>query len=124
MWKSTLLKLIYACINNDEEILESFESPYVELTILKTFDNNETQISKISQSKSPSKINAVMVNTFDIKLDRHNNDVVDLDSQLLKLTGELEGFQRSLLQSINKTVGEKIKLRDEGISQGKRMNII
>ncbi len=65
-----------------------------------------------------------MVNTFDIKLDRHNNDVVDLDSQLLKLTGELEGFQRSLLQSINKTVGEKIKLRDEGISQGKRMNII
>jgi len=115
--KSTLLKLIFACINNDEETLESFGSPYVELTILKTFDNGETQTSKISQSKSPSKINVVMVNTFDIKLDRQNNDVVDLDSQLLKLTGELEGFQRGLLQSINKTVGEQIKQRDEAISK-------
>lgn len=115
--KSTLLKLIFACINNDEDTLESFGSPYVELTILKTFDNGETQTSKISQSKSPSKINVVMVNTFDIKLDKQNNDVVDLDSQLLKLIGELEGFQRSLLQSINKSVGDQIKQRDEAISK-------
>jgi len=114
--KSTLLKLIYACINNDEDTLESFGSPYVELTILKTFDNGETQTSQISQSRSPTKINAVMVNTFDIKLDKNNNEVVDLDSQLTKLINQLSDFQRGLLQAVNKKVGDKIKQRDEAIS--------
>lgn len=115
--KSTILTLIYACMNNDEDTLESYGSPYVELTILKTFDNGETQTSQISHSKSPTKINAVMVNTFDIKLEKSNTEVIDLDSQLLKLIAELGNFQRGLLQAVNKKVGEQIKQRDEAISK-------
>jgi ABC-type Mn2+/Zn2+ transport system ATPase subunit len=110
--KSTILKLIYACINHDQETLESFGSPYVELTIRKTFDNGDTQESSISHSKSSNHMNVVMVNTFDIKTDKNHDDVIDLDSQLLQIVARFGGFQRSLVQAINKKAGTQKEERD------------
>ncbi|MDQ6962064.1 MAG: AAA family ATPase [Mariprofundaceae bacterium] len=113
--KSTILKLIYACINHDQETLESFGSPYVELTIKKTFDNGDTQRSSVSHSKSSNNIKTVMVNTFDIKTDKNHDDVIDLDSQLLQLVARFGEFQRGLVQEINKKVGTKKEERDLAI---------
>ncbi|NQY86175.1 MAG: AAA family ATPase [Colwellia sp.] len=114
--KSTILKLIDACIHNDNETLERFHSPYVELTILKTFDNGETQQSVITQGKSLTNINLVMVNTFDNKTDIELKQFFELDNQLLRLMDKFGHLQRGLTQEINKKVGEKIKLRDNIIS--------
>ncbi|PAJ74519.1 hypothetical protein CJF42_09865 [Pseudoalteromonas sp. NBT06-2] len=114
--KSTILKLIDACIHNDNETLERFNSPYVELTILKTFDNGETQQSVITQGKSQTNINLVMVNTFDNKLDIEQKEFFELDNQLLKLMAKFGDLQRGLTQEVNKNIGNKIKLRDKIIS--------
>jgi ABC-type glutathione transport system ATPase component len=110
--KSTVLKLIYACIKNDTETLESFNSPYIELTLLKTFDNGDTQKSLISHSKSPINLNVVMVNTFDNKSDQTSEGYFDLDSQLIKLMERFSAFQLSLVQELKKRVGTKIEERD------------
>ncbi len=111
--KSTLLKLIYACINNDIETLEYYDSPYVELTLSKTFDNGTVQESKITPSQSIANMNIVLVNTFDIKYDKHNQDLIDLDSQLSRLVSKFGEYQRSLTQVVNKKVAEKKTERDE-----------
>jgi len=110
--KSTVLKLIYACIKNDTETLESFNSPYIELTLLKTFDNGDTRKSLISNSKSPINLNVVMVNTFDNKSDQISGDLFDLDNQLLQLMERFSIFQLSLVQELKKKVGKKIEERD------------
>ncbi len=114
--KSTILKLIDACIRNDNKTLESFNSPYVELTIKKTFDNGEIKKSVITQGKSPTNINLVMVNTFDNKSDIEQKEFFELDNQLLKLMAQFGDLQRGLTQEVNKKVGEKIKFRDKIIS--------
>ncbi|WP_377111818.1 AAA family ATPase [Pseudoalteromonas sp. M58] len=113
--KSTVLKLIYACLQNDKEVLESFNSPYIELTLLKTFDNGETQESVISHSKSPININVKMVNTFDNKDEQKSGEVLSLDKQLQQLMAKFGEFQRNLVQAVNKRVGEKMKVRDSMI---------
>jgi ABC-type Mn2+/Zn2+ transport system ATPase subunit len=113
--KSTILKLIYACIHNDKETLESFNSPYIELTIVKTFDNGEMQVSQITNSKSVANINVVMVDTFDIKADKANENVIDLDSQLKTLADKFKDYQFSLIQAVNKKVGNKKEQRDVAI---------
>ena len=114
--KSTILKLIDACIHHDNETLERFDSPYIELTILKTFDNGEMQQSVVTHSKSPDNISLVMVNTFDNKSDSEHKESFELDVQLLKLMARFGDLQRGLTQEINKAVGEKIQLRDAVIS--------
>jgi len=115
--KSTILKLIYACINHDKDILESFGSPYVELTIKKTFDNGAVQKSSVSHSKSSNRMNVVMVNTFDIKADKTQKDVIDLDGQLLSLAARFGEFQRSLVLAENKKIGKKREKRDLAIAK-------
>jgi ABC-type ATPase involved in cell division len=55
----------------------------------------------------------VLVNTFDIKYDNNNDDIIDLDSLLMKLVSKFGEYQRSLVQIINKKVGEQRKDRDE-----------
>ncbi len=111
--KSTLLKLVYAYISNDVETLESYKSPYIELTISKTYDNGEVKESKITQSKSLANIHVVLVNTFDIKYDKKNDDIIDLDSQLMRLVADFGEYQRSLTLIVNKKVGVQKIERDE-----------
>lgn len=111
--KSTILKLIYACLNNNIEILEYFGSPYIELTILRKYDNNETQEFKITNSKSLANINVVMVNTFDMKSDESNKDSIDLDSKLIGLVAKFGEYQRSLTQIINKRTDKQKAKKDE-----------
>jgi ABC-type cobalamin/Fe3+-siderophores transport system ATPase subunit len=110
--KSTILKLIYACIYNDKETIEEYGSPYIELTLLKTFDNGETQESKVSHSKTVSNIHVEKVNTFDIKSEKNDSDLIDLDSQLLGLSGKFGEYQRGLTQVVQKKVGSLIEERD------------
>jgi ABC-type cobalamin/Fe3+-siderophores transport system ATPase subunit len=110
--KSTILKLIYACIYNDKETIEEYGSPYIELTLLKTFDNGETQESKVSHSKTVSNVHVEKVNTFDIKSEKNDSDLIDLDSQLLGLSGKFGEYQRALTQIVQKKVGTLIEERD------------
>ena len=115
--KSTVLKLIYACINNDKATLEQFGSPYVELTLLKTFDNDESQTSTISHVNTDANLHAELVDTFDIKSLPNDHNVVDLDSQLMGLSKKFGDYQRSLVQMINKQLGDDIEQRTQLINR-------
>lgn len=111
--KSTILKLIYACINDDVKTLESYKSPSIKLTISKTYDNGEVQESIITQGQSLANMSVVLINTFDIKYDENNQDIIDLDSQLKNLVDKFGEYQRSLTQIVNKKVSQQKIERDD-----------
>lgn len=102
--KSTILKLIYACLKNDNDILDYYGRPYIELTISKEYDNGEKLTSTITSSKLSIDINVELINTFDSKSDISNHNISYLDEKLKKLTDNLWKYQRNLNQTIkNKT---------------------
>ena len=57
------------------------------------------------------------MDTFDIQSDVNDQDVVDLDSKLVSLSKHFGDYQRSLIQVINKKLGDDIVKRDVLIGQ-------
>jgi ABC-type cobalamin/Fe3+-siderophores transport system ATPase subunit len=100
--KSTVIKLIDACINNNKEVFEHYEYPYVELTLTKEYENGEKQEIKINNSKISSDIKSVLISTFDIFTNNSPDKVTYLDSKLHNLIEDFGKYQRSLTQIIAK----------------------
>lgn len=101
--KSTVIKLIHACINNNKEVFEQYEYPYVELTLTKEYENGEKQKIKINNSKISSDIKSVLISTFDIFTNNNSFDKVTyLDHKLHNLIEDFGKYQRSLTQIIAK----------------------
>ncbi len=93
--KSSILRLIQACIANDQSTLEYFGYPLIELTIVKEYDNGDRLTSTITPDKSSADIAVVMIDTFD-------NALNDLDGLLSQLVAQFGQYQRNLSQIINK----------------------
>lgn len=101
--KSTVIKLIDACINNDKEVLEKYEYPYVELTLTKEYENGDKQKLQITNSKISSDIKSVLISTFDILASNsESKKATYLDSKLYDLIEDFGKYQRSLSQIIAK----------------------
>jgi predicted ATP-binding protein involved in virulence/GTP-binding protein EngB required for normal cell division len=102
--KSTILKLIDACIKNDSAVLEYYGNPTVELTLLKTYEDSDldtnTRISKIISGRPVNNINVVLVDTFDTKAAAPDEQQTNLDGQLKTLSDLFGKYQRSLNQTI------------------------
>jgi ABC-type cobalamin/Fe3+-siderophores transport system ATPase subunit len=94
--KSTILKLIDACINNNKEVFEYYEYPYVELTIEKFYENGKKKEIKINNTKSSSDVKTIFINTFDIKPIENESNGTGLDSKLKELLLKLGTYQRTL----------------------------
>ena len=126
--KSTILKLIYACITNDKAIFDYFESPYVTLIIEKKYDDEKTREFTITNSNS-SNIDAQMVNTFDATIS--NKSVgTELDVKLEKLIerfGEhirvlksnLDNETKSLATEIDSIISNISSATDENLTRFK-----
>ena len=111
--KSTVIKLIDACINNRKEILEQYGFPSIELTLDQVYENGETKEVKIKNSNSLSNITSVLLNTFDSNENRANKNKSYLDSKLLKLIDDFGKYQRSLNKIIAKDTEKNSERSDD-----------
>jgi ABC-type cobalamin/Fe3+-siderophores transport system ATPase subunit len=100
--KSTVIKLIDACINNNKEVFKQYDFPYVELTLSKEYENGDKQKTKISNSKRLPDIHSILISTFDILTSNSNTEETYLDLKLKELIDEFGKYQRSLTQIIAK----------------------
>ena len=100
--KSTVIKLIDACINNRKEVFEQYGFPIIELTLVQEYENGDTNEIVINNTKSLSNIKSILVNTFDIVENSTNKEGTYLDSKLSTLIDEFGKYQRSLNQIIAK----------------------
>lgn len=90
--KSTMAKLIYAFLTNNQEILEKYEFPAITMDILKIYDNNEETIS--IDKPNENIVDIVYIDTLDKKIKRDN--VSSLDSEISELIQRLGDYQRKL----------------------------
>lgn len=111
--KSTVIKLIDACINNRKEVFEQYKFPYIELNLTKEYENGDTKEFNITNSKITSDINSVLVSTFDIFSDEDETKGSYLDSKLFTLIEEFGKYQRSLTQIILKKTETESKVITE-----------
>lgn len=111
--KSTILKLIDACINKNQEILEHYGYPYVELTISKEYEGGVKKEFIVNNSQSLTDLKSIMISTFDAKSSGQVEDGSDLDFKLQSLVSQFGQYQRSLAQTITKkTKSEKARLNE------------
>ena len=104
--KSTILKLINACISKDKETLDKFGYPYIELALLKKYADGTEQKVKITNSKISMDVESVMIDTFDIKTLKCENGDTDLDCKLKNIINDFGNYQRKLSKVFDKETEE------------------
>ena len=117
--KSTILKLIHACINKDREVLNKFNFPSVELKIKKYYDDSSFQDITISNNQNFSDIKSILVDTFDGKALKCEKDQSDLDCKLSKLIESFGQYQRELTKDFEKEsqeISKKLSIIVENIA--------
>jgi len=118
--KSTILKLIHACINKDKEVLNKFNFPSVELKIKKYYDDSSFQDITISNTQNFSDIKSILVDTFDGKAIKCEKNQSDLDCKLEKLVENFGQYQLELSKEFEKEsqeIRDKISIIIENISK-------
>ena len=93
--KSTILKLIYACITHDKAIFNYFENPYVTLTLEKIYENDNTKEITISNNSAAANVDVQLINTFDVPISK-NTEGTELDTILSKLIVDFGEYIRVL----------------------------
>lgn len=78
--KSTILKLIHACINREDNTFDKFLNPYVDLTILKYYDKDEQSSSsmQVTRSKIAKDVRSILI---DFNNDDANEKLQELINQ-------------------------------------------
>ena len=107
--KSTVSKLIYAFLTNNQEIIERYEFPAISLDILKIYDDNTKEHTIIDRANDTI-MDIVYIDTLDKKVKKDN--VSSLDSELSDLVQELGKYQRKLnigFDKRTKDISVKIK---------------
>ena len=117
--KSTILKLIHACINNDEDVFNDFNRPAIDLKIIKYYDDNLKRDIIVSENKSFPDVKSILIDTFDGKALKCEKNKSDLDCKLSKLVKEFGKYQRELTKNFEKEsqeINEKISNIVENIA--------
>jgi len=119
--KSTILKLIHACINKDKEVLEKFNFPAINLKIRKYYEEDTFQDITISNNQNFSDVKSILIDTFDGKVQKCEKSQSDLDCKLSKLVNKLGQYQRELSQKFSKqckedNLSERITIIEKNIT--------
>ena len=108
--KSTIARLIYAFLTNNQEIMEKYGFPAISMDILKVYDDSKEIIS--FDKPSENIIDAIYIDTLDKKIKRDN--VSSLDSEISELIQKLGEYQRKLNIEFEKKT-KKLKTRIDEI---------
>ena len=110
--KSTILKLIYACMTNDKVIFNYFENPYVTLTLEKIYENDNTREITISNNSAATNVDVQLINTFDVPISK-NTEGTELDTILSKLIVDFGEYIRVLKSHLdNETRVDSLAIDD------------
>jgi len=106
--KSTISKLIYAFLTNNQEIIERYEFPAISLDILKIYDDNTEELIVVDRANEAI-IDTIYIDTLDKKVKKDN--VSSLDSELSDLVQDFGKYQRKLnIEFTKKTKDISIKI--------------
>ena len=110
--KSTILKLIYACITHDKAIFNYFENPYVTLTLENIYENDNTREITISNNSAAANVDVQLINTFDVPVSK-NTEGTELDTILSKLIVDFGEYIRVLKSHFdNETRADSLAIDD------------
>ena len=110
--KSTILKLIYACITHDKAIFNYFENPYVTLTLEKMYENDNTKEITVSNNSAAANVDVQLINTFDVPVSK-NIEGTELDTILSKLIVDFGEYIRVLKSHLdNETRVDSLAIDD------------
>ncbi|OQX05277.1 MAG: hypothetical protein BWK73_33905 [Thiothrix lacustris] len=124
--KSTILKIIDACISSKQSVIDRYDNPYVKLFLSKEyFDGGNADIEITNQSPQPN-IKSVLINTFDDERVLH-----DTLSGLLSKFSEYERQLRiifderaeSIKRNINAIVSNIVAASSEDLIRFRELQI-
>ena len=122
--KSTILKLIDACVRNDIELIEEYNNPSITLSFSQYYDNevdNEKPTSiTIRNNKTSKNIKTVLIDTFDNKINQSTNAKTELDCIISKLSIEFSDYSGMINTNIKKeteVIRKKMEKIESNISQ-------
>ncbi len=76
--KSTILKLINACINSDSTIFDNFSNPSVDLMLTKYYEDSEKKSIVLNRSKNAKDINSIFINFNELNADEEIDKLLNL----------------------------------------------
>ena len=110
--KSTIARLIYSFLSNNQEIMEKYEFPAISMDIIKHYDNSSEVITLDKANENI--IDTIYIDTLDKKIKKDN--LSSLDSELDNLIKRLGEYQRKLNIEFEKEIKD-FKPRIEEILQ-------
>ena len=104
--KSTILKLIDACVRDDKELIEDYNNPSISLSFSQYYGNkasNEKPIPiTIRNNKISKNIKTILIDTFDNKINQSTNSKTELDYIIHKLSIKFSNYHAMINTSIKK----------------------
>ncbi len=109
--KSTILKLIYSALQNNETMLEKIGKPIVEIELQKSYEDGSKKTIELNLSESKYMIDVEYIDTFDTNTKINNdNGNTELDNKLLKKVDEFSNFLNELESKLKE---KEVVLEDE-----------
>jgi len=109
--KSTILKLVHACINSNRSLFEKYNSPYIMLSFTKHYkDNSKNPNIVMTTTKTEKDIHSVLIDTFDVdgslnrilkelikKFDNYRDNIrVSFKKETEELTNEINKIMKDI----------------------------
>ncbi len=115
--KSTILKLINACICDNKELIEEYDNPSISLDFSQYYTNDilneEPSHLIIKNNKTSKNIKSILIDTFDNKTNQSTNANTELDYIISELSENFSNYHDMIDTSIKKESEEIIKRINE-----------
>ena len=122
--KSTILKLIDACVRNDKELIEGYNNPSINLSFSQYYDHKESNEKPTSitirNNKTSKNIKTILIDTFDNKTNQSTSAKTELDYLISELSIKFSDYHGMINTSIKKEteeIREKIQKIESNISE-------
>lgn len=116
--KSTILKLIDACIHNNKELIEEFKNPSIELSFSQYYEGNMSDEKPmpilIKNNKTSKNITSVFIDTFDNKVNQCSDAKTELDCKIMELIKDFSNYH-SFIKTDIKRKTEEVRTKIEQI---------
>jgi len=115
--KSTILKLINACICDDKELIEEYNNPSINLTFSQYYtddiENEKATQLIIKNNKTSKNIKSVLIDTFDNKINYSTDSKTELDCMISELSEKFSNYHDMIDTTIKKESEEITKRINE-----------